>query len=94
MRGFVDRRTELKALRDRIQRPASIFVECKWRSEGVVDLNDLNRLRGHVARLPRKLAAPRSRLCLATAGRFADRLRRVPDPEGIVLLSLDVLLPQ
>lgn len=72
----------------------SIFVECKWRPDGEVDLPDLHRLRSHVAAYPQKRLPGPVRLALATAGRFTPRLRQVAEAEGVFLFGLEELLPE
>ncbi len=85
-----DGRTEI----DLVARSGSelLFVECKWRPAGEVGLPALRRLRGHVARYPMRGHSGAARLCLATAGRFSDGLRRVAEAEGVLLVGPEELL--
>lgn len=72
----------------------SLFVECKWRPNGEVDLPDLQQLRSHVAAFPQKRLPGPTRLALATAGGFTDRLRQVAEAEGVLLFGPGELLPE
>ncbi len=58
-------------------------MECKWRASGQVDVRDLERLQEHAGRT----GLGRGRLLLATAGGFSERLRRVAEGLGVVLVG-------
>ena len=64
------------------------YVECKWRSDGYLDLDDLHRLRRHAERCPLGPA----RLALATAGQASPGLQSASAREGILLLGPGDLL--
>jgi AAA+ ATPase superfamily predicted ATPase len=67
------------------------YLECKWRSNGQVDLHDLHRFREHLSRYPGYRSG--HRLAMATAGAFSEPLGRVAEAEGIVLIGTEQLLP-
>jgi hypothetical protein len=85
-----DWQTEL----DLIARSGSelLYIECKWRPEGVVTNRDLYRLRGHAERHRQTTGGAEGRLCLVTSGRFAPSLREVAAEEGVILCGPDELL--
>jgi len=69
----------------------TVYVECKWRATGQVDVADLHRLRHHLRALP--TVAATHRLALATMGTFSERLRAVAAADGVLLFGPDELLP-
>jgi AAA+ ATPase superfamily predicted ATPase len=68
-----------------------VFVECKWRPDSLVGLDALQQLRDHVSRFSDRKAAAQGRLCLASAGRFDERLLALAETCEILLLGLDRL---
>lgn len=67
-----------------------LFVECKWRALGEVDVRTLERLQDHAGRTG--LEGGRKRMVVATAGGFSDRLRQVAEALGVVLVGPERLL--
>ena len=65
-----------------------LFVECKWRASGEVDVRTLERLQGHAERT----GLGRGRLMIATAGGFSDRLRQAAEGLGVALVGPERLL--
>jgi hypothetical protein len=63
-----------------------VLVEAKWRAAGAADRSALAQLRDHAARTPPRGAA-RRRLCVASGGGFADRLRQLAALEDVILLG-------
>lgn len=68
-----------------------VFVECKWRPNGLAGTSDLSRLRGHVQRA--RLGHGDPRLCLVTSGGFTPELVEVAAREGVLLYDAAALFP-
>ena len=74
-------------------RKEQLYIECKWRPDGMVTTRDLHRLRGHVARYRQITGAPDGPLCLVTSGTFAEPLRSLAETEAVLLFGPETLLP-